>query len=98
MSTPQPRASSGRGSISPPGAFATKLSLAGGVGIVFPVLAGFGFDPAAAAEGPARGLTALAVAYAWVPIAAKLASIALMWNFPLDEAAQKSLRTSIESA
>tara|TARA_R110002020_G_scaffold23525_9_gene78258 strand:+ start:5114 stop:6493 length:1380 start_codon:yes stop_codon:yes gene_type:complete len=75
----------------------TKLSLAGGVGVVFPVLAGFGFDPAAEG-GSVEGLTALAVAYAWAPIAAKLIAIALMWNFPLDEAAQKSLRASIESA
>lgn len=76
---------------------ATKLSLAGGVGIVFPVLAGFGFDPAAEA-GSAEGLTELAIAYAWLPIAAKLASIAIMWNFPLDEAVQKSLRSRIEAA
>ncbi|MCY0095242.1 MFS transporter [Hoeflea ulvae] len=75
---------------------ATKLSLAGGVGIVFPVLAGFGFDPASSSETGA-GLTALAIAYAWVPIAAKLVSIAIMWNFPLDEAAQKSLRGQIEA-
>ena len=75
---------------------ATKLSLAGGVGIVFPALAFFGFDPSADA-GSMQGLTALAVAYAWVPIVAKLISIAIMWNFPLDEAAQKSLRTSIEN-
>lgn len=75
---------------------ATKLSLAGGVGIVFPALAGFGFDPASSAAS-GEGLTALAIAYAWVPIAAKLVSIAIMWNFPLDEAAQKSLRTSIEA-
>lgn len=75
---------------------ATKLSLAGGVGIIFPVLAGFGFDPSAE-PGEMQGLTALAVAYAWVPIAAKLASISIMWNFPLDESAQKELRTSIET-
>jgi GPH family glycoside/pentoside/hexuronide:cation symporter len=43
-----------------------------------------------------QGLTALAIAYAWAPIAAKLASIAIMWNFPLDEAAQTSLRSDIE--
>ena len=76
---------------------ATKLSLAGGVGIVFPALAMFGFDPGSD-KGSAEGLTALAIAYAWVPIAAKLVSIAIMWNFPLDEAAQKSLRTRIETA
>ncbi|WP_417433851.1 MFS transporter [Hoeflea sp.] len=76
---------------------ATKLSLAGGVGVVFPILAAFGFDPASSAS-TGNGLTALAVAYAWVPIAAKLASIAIMWNFPLDETAQKELRNRIETA
>jgi GPH family glycoside/pentoside/hexuronide:cation symporter len=45
-----------------------------------------------------QGLTALAIAYAWAPIAAKLASISIMWNFPLDEATQTSLRSEIESA
>jgi GPH family glycoside/pentoside/hexuronide:cation symporter len=44
-----------------------------------------------------QGLTALAIAYAWAPIAAKLASISIMWNFPLDQAAQTSLRSEIES-
>jgi GPH family glycoside/pentoside/hexuronide:cation symporter len=76
---------------------ATKLSLAGGVGVVFPALAAFGFDPAEGAASE-EGLTALAIAYAWVPIAAKLASIAIMWNFPLDEETQRSLRQRIESA
>ncbi|MEM5472651.1 MFS transporter [Hoeflea sp. AS60] len=76
---------------------ATKLSLAGGVGVVFPALAAFGFDPAAG-SGSGKGLMALAIAYAWIPIAFKLASIAIMWNFPLDEAAQKSLRSRIEAS
>lgn len=76
---------------------ATKLSLAGGVGVVFPALAAFGFDPSASG-GSRDGLTALAVAYAWVPIVAKLISIAIMWNFPLDEEAQKTLRNRIETA
>ncbi|WP_343217467.1 MFS transporter [Hoeflea sp. YIM 152468] len=76
---------------------ATKLSLASGVGLVFPSLAAFGFDPVTSPASGA-GLTALAVAYAWVPIAAKLASIAIMWNFPLDETAQRSLRARIEAA
>jgi Na+/melibiose symporter-like transporter len=75
----------------------TKLSLAGGVGVVFPALALLGFDPGAD-KISAEGLTALAIAYAWVPIAAKLVSVAIMWNFPLDEAAQKSLRDRIETA
>ncbi|WP_276118259.1 MFS transporter [Pararhizobium qamdonense] len=74
---------------------ATKLSLAVGVGIVFPLLSVFGFDPAPAAQNTETALFALAAIYAWVPIALKLAAIALMWNFPLDEAAQKTLQSRI---
>ena len=74
---------------------ATKLSLAAGVGIVFPLLGFFGFDPAPAAQNGETALFALAAIYAWVPIALKLAAIALMWNFPIDEAAQKTLRWQI---
>jgi glycoside/pentoside/hexuronide:cation symporter, GPH family len=74
----------------------TKLSLALGVGVVFPVLASFGFDPQAGTGNSAEALLALAIIYAWVPIALKLAAVALMWNFPLDEAAQKRLRAEIE--
>ena len=74
---------------------ATKLSLAAGVGIVFPMLGFLGFDPAPDAENGATALFALAAIYAWVPIALKLAAIALMWNFPLDEAAQTALQARI---
>ena len=76
---------------------ATKLSLAGGVGVVFPALAAAGFDPGDSSVS-GEGLTALAIAYAWVPIAAKLLSIGIMWNFPLNEDAQKSLRSRIDTA
>ena len=74
---------------------ATKLSLAVGVGVVFPLLSVFGFDPAPAAQNTQTALFALAAIYAWVPIALKLAAIALMWNFPLDEAEQKTLQSRI---
>ncbi|WP_428428753.1 MFS transporter [Pararhizobium sp.] len=76
---------------------ATKLSLAAGVGIVFPLLGYFGFDPAPAAQNGAPALFALAAIYAWVPVALKLAAIALMWNFPLDETAQQKLQSHIHS-
>jgi len=76
---------------------ATKLSLALGVGIVFPLLAWFGFDPAPAAENSAGALSALVAIYVWVPIALKLAAIAMMWNFPLDQDMQAGLRTRIET-
>jgi glycoside/pentoside/hexuronide:cation symporter, GPH family len=72
----------------------TKLALALGVGIAFPLLALFGFAP-----GQANGfgsLMALAVIYGWAPILLKAVAIGLMWNFPLDEAGQRSLRDRIE--
>lgn len=74
---------------------ATKLSLAAGVGLIFPLLAAFGFQPGT--QNDAEALFALAVLYAWIPIALKLAAIALMWNFPLDEAAHRILRKRIDA-
>ncbi|WGD31072.1 MFS transporter [Ancylobacter sp. WKF20] len=74
---------------------ATKISLALSVGLVFPLLDVAGFTPGA--PGGA-GTGALAALYAWLPLAPKLAAIALMWRFPLDEAAQRALRARIESA
>jgi GPH family glycoside/pentoside/hexuronide:cation symporter len=76
---------------------ATKLSLAAGVGIIFPLLGLFGFDPAPGAANSAAALAALTASYVWLPFVLKLAAIALMWNFPLDEVAQRALRTEIEA-
>lgn len=75
---------------------ATKTALALAVGIAFPTLAWFGFE-AGSSSNDATALAALAYIYAWVPIVLKLAAIGLMWNFPLDEAAQRELRRSIEA-
>lgn len=74
---------------------ATKLSLAAGVGIVFPLLGLFGFDAASGPSNDATSLFALAAIYSWVPIVLKLCAIALMWNFPLDETAHKALQVQI---
>lgn len=76
---------------------ATKLSLALGVGIVFPLLAWFGFDPAPTAANQPPALAALVAIYVWLPIALKLGAIALMWNFPLDKVSQAALRQRIEA-
>lgn len=76
---------------------ATKLSLATGVAIVFPLLAMFGFDPEPDAVNSETALAALGAIYVWIPVALKLAAIALMWNFPLDAAVQGRLRQQIEA-
>ncbi|MDP3898453.1 MAG: MFS transporter, partial [Mesorhizobium sp.] len=74
---------------------ATKLSLALGVGIVFPLLDAFGFQPGARnTEAALLGLVSL---YVWLPVALKLVAVAMMWNFPLGEAEQSALRRTIEA-
>jgi glycoside/pentoside/hexuronide:cation symporter, GPH family len=75
-------------------ALATKLALASAVGIAFPVLGAMGFDPAAGIETP-RGLLTLGLLYAGLPVVLKLGAIALVWRFPIDEAAHDALRARI---
>ncbi|WP_234794578.1 MFS transporter [Xaviernesmea oryzae] len=70
---------------------ATKLSLAAGAALTFPLLGLFGFDPTRGNGNTPEALFALAALYAWVPVALKLLAIALMWRFPLDEAAHDRL-------
>lgn len=74
---------------------ATKLALALAVGIAFPLLDLAGFAPGAPAD--ARGGLALAALYALLPVALKLAAVAAMWRFPIDEARQARLRAVIRS-
>lgn len=75
---------------------ATKLSLAVAVGVVFPLLAWFGFQPEQEGSNSASAVSALVAIYVWIPIALKLAAVALMWSFPLDLDAQTELRRRIE--
>ena len=75
---------------------ATKLALAAAVGIAFPLLDRAGFDPARDNEGFA--LIALALLYASLPVALKLATTALVWNYQLDAAAHARLRAHLEAA
>jgi GPH family glycoside/pentoside/hexuronide:cation symporter len=77
---------------------ATKLSLALSVGLVFPILAWSGFDSSGAQAMPETALATLSALYAWFPILPKAAAIAVMWNFPLGEDVQRSLRARIDSA
>jgi GPH family glycoside/pentoside/hexuronide:cation symporter len=75
---------------------ATKLSLALGAGVAFPVLAASGFDPGRDIVTP-DGLIALALLYGALPIALKLIAVALMWNFPIGRIEQQALRAQIEA-
>jgi Na+/melibiose symporter-like transporter len=60
---------------------ATKLALAAAVGIGFPLLQAAGF--VAGAQNTPQALAALSYLYALLPLACKLVSVALVWNFPL---------------
>lgn len=73
---------------------ATKLSLALAVGTAFPLLDAAGFRADAGSNDPAA-LGMLAFLYAGVPVVFKLGAVALMWRFPLDEAAHAGLRRQI---
>ena len=75
---------------------ATKLALAGAVGLAFPVLAARGFDPGADAQS-GEALTALAFLYAGLPVLLKLGAVAVMWNFPLGPEQARATRERIEA-
>lgn len=81
---------------------ATKLSFALAA-VSFPILHAVGFDADAfdaagkSANGP-DALFALTLLYAAVPVALKLVAMAMMWNFPLDAARQREIRSEIEAA
>lgn len=73
---------------------ATKLALALAPAFAFPLLENAGY---ARGSADGDGLFVLAVLYAWVPVAFKLAAVALIWNFPLDARAQAALRARIDA-
>ncbi|MCM0021640.1 MAG: MFS transporter [Tagaea sp.] len=73
---------------------ATKLALALAPALAFPLLDAAGYERASA-DGD--GLFLLAVLYAWVPVAFKLAAVAAIWNFPLDAGAHGALRARIDA-
>lgn len=72
---------------------ATKLALATAVGAAFPILDAAGFV-AGALDGV--GDWALALLYGTLPVAFKLAAVALMWRYPLTQRRQAEIRGRIE--
>lgn len=74
---------------------ATKLSLAGAIGIAFPLLDEIGFDAQATNNG-GEALLGLALLYSAVPVVLKIFAAMLVWNFPLDAESQSRIREEIE--
>ncbi len=72
-----------------------KLGPALGIGLALPLVAWFGFDPkAASAPG---SLEALKYTFALGPALAHVIAAALIWHFPLDEAAYREVRRALDA-
>ena len=74
----------------------TKLSLALGVGIAFPLLEVAGFDATPGTVNDPSSLLVLGLLYAGLPIPFKLVAIYLMWRFPIDQTRQQRLRALLD--
>ncbi len=72
---------------------ATKLAIALGVGLAFPVLDLAGFD--AKIDNDDTALWTLGLLYAVVPVAIKLCVVPVVWNFPLDRQRHAQLQASM---
>ncbi len=73
---------------------ATKVPLALGVGIAFPILALAGFEQEAAAQEP-QALLVLAAMYSLLPVVIKLIAIWILRDYPIDAAEQQRIRAEI---
>jgi Na+/melibiose symporter-like transporter len=72
-----------------------KAGVALPIGIMLPLIAWFGFDPAATANPPG-GLLALALAFSFVPGLAHLIGAVLVRGFAIDEARLAEIRQALE--
>ena len=72
---------------------ASKLAYALAVGLIFPALDALGFDATGVNEPATVGL--LAMLYAGPSLVFKFIAIALMWNFPIDEATHSRIRAEL---
>ena len=75
---------------------ASKLAYALAVGLVFPLLDLVGFD--ATTTNSVEDVRTLALLYGGPSILFKLAAVALMYRFPIDEAEHRRLREALASA
>jgi len=75
---------------------ASKLAFALAVGMAFPLLDLIGFD--ATITNSAEDIRALAVLYGGPSILFKLAAVAMMYDFPIDEAEHRRIRDALSAA
>jgi glycoside/pentoside/hexuronide:cation symporter, GPH family len=72
-----------------------KLGLALAVGIMYPILAWVGFNPAVAADDAT--ITGVRLVVATAPTLVTICVAIIMWRFPIDRASQQALRVELES-
>jgi Na+/melibiose symporter-like transporter len=73
-----------------------KLGPALGIGLALPLVAWFGFEPKGAATP--GSLEALKYVFALGPAVAHVIAAALIWRFPLDQAAHEEVRRALAAA
>ncbi|WP_439107456.1 MFS transporter [Congregibacter sp.] len=74
---------------------ASKLAYALAVGLMFPALDLVGFD--ATIANTADDVRLLAVLYAGPSLIFKIAAVAMMWRFPIDETEHKRIRAALDA-
>jgi Na+/melibiose symporter-like transporter len=74
---------------------ASKLAYALAVGLIFPALDLVGFD--ATISNSVEDVRLLALLYAAPSLLFKLVAVALMWNFPIDEAEHIRIRAALDA-
>ncbi len=72
-----------------------KVGAAVSVGVTYALLAWVGFDPSSSTNTP-EALDGLRLIFALLPIIFLVAAIALIWNYPIDHAAQAEIRRQLE--
>jgi len=73
-----------------------KIGGAVGIGVAYPLLGFFGFDPTAT-EQTGQAINAIRYTYTFLPALALIGAAAVMWNFPLDIIRQQKLRAELEA-
>jgi glycoside/pentoside/hexuronide:cation symporter, GPH family len=74
----------------------SKVSGALAIGITYPLLGLFGFDPSAATQTD-QAVSAIRYIFTLLPALAFVSAAAVMWSFPLDHLSQLKLRLELES-